>query len=213
MVNDAILHYVYDPMCGWCYAAAPLVQAAREVLPVRAHGGGLMAGPRRRPVTPELRAFVTPHDQRIAQLSGQRFGEAYRDGLLRDTSAVFDSEPPIAAILAAESVAQRGLDMLEKLQQAHYVEGRRVADREVLLALADAMGLDADAFAAALDQALGPVVQRHIAETRAWMAQQGVQGFPSLLLERQGRFTPVEVGSHLGKPQGLAQWLRTQLAA
>ena len=23
------LHYIYDPLCGWCYGAAPLVEAAR----------------------------------------------------------------------------------------------------------------------------------------------------------------------------------------
>ncbi len=26
-----ILHYIYDPLCGWCYGAAPLVQAARGI--------------------------------------------------------------------------------------------------------------------------------------------------------------------------------------
>ena len=40
MVSPATLHYIYDPFCGWCYAAAPLVKAAREILPVRLHGGG-----------------------------------------------------------------------------------------------------------------------------------------------------------------------------
>ena len=24
-----ILHYIYDPLCGWCYGAKPLVQAAQ----------------------------------------------------------------------------------------------------------------------------------------------------------------------------------------
>ena len=26
-----VLHAIYDPLCGWCYAAAPLLAAAREV--------------------------------------------------------------------------------------------------------------------------------------------------------------------------------------
>ncbi|MEG1327174.1 MAG: DsbA family protein, partial [Janthinobacterium sp.] len=25
------LHYIFDPLCGWCYGAAPLVEAARAV--------------------------------------------------------------------------------------------------------------------------------------------------------------------------------------
>ena len=30
------LHYLHDPLCGWCWAASPLIQAARELLPVQA---------------------------------------------------------------------------------------------------------------------------------------------------------------------------------
>ena len=29
--SSPILHYIYDPLCGWCYGAAPLVEAARAV--------------------------------------------------------------------------------------------------------------------------------------------------------------------------------------
>jgi hypothetical protein len=32
-MNQPTLHHIYDPLCGWCYAVAPLVRAAREVLP------------------------------------------------------------------------------------------------------------------------------------------------------------------------------------
>ena len=126
-----ILHYIYDPLCGWCYGAKPLVQAAQAVLPVIAHGGGMMTGANRQKVSPQLRNYVMPHDRRIAEYSGQPFGEAYFEGLLRDHSAVFDSAPPIAAVLAAEQMAGRGLELLGRLQSAHYVEGRRIADESV----------------------------------------------------------------------------------
>ena len=101
---EVTLHYIHDPLCGWCYGAAPLVKAARALVAVEAHAGGMMAGSRRQPVTAQLREFVTPHDREIAQQSGQPFGSAYFEGLLKDTTAIFDSEPPIAAMLAAESV-------------------------------------------------------------------------------------------------------------
>ena len=84
----ARLHYVHDPLCGWCYAAAPLVKAARESLEVVAHAGGMLAGARRRAVTEDWRSYVMPHDRRIEALSGQPFGTAYFDGLLRDRTAV-----------------------------------------------------------------------------------------------------------------------------
>lgn len=212
-MTTATLHYIHDPLCGWCYGAAPLVKAARQVLPVQWHAGGMMAGARRQPVSEGLRGYVLPHDRRIAQMTGQPFGEAYADGLLRDTTAVFDSGPPIAAMLAAEALAGRGLDLLARLQQAHYVEGRRIADRPVLEELAASIGLDRVGFAAALRQAEGETVQAHIAQTRALMQRVGAAGFPTFMLEREGRWSPVEAGQFLGRPEEFADWLRLQAPA
>lgn len=210
-MNTTTLHYIYDPLCGWCYGAAPLVKAAREVLPVQAHGGGMMAGASRRPVTPQLRDYVTPHDRRIAELTGQPFGAAYFDGLLRDTSAVFDSAPPTAAVLAAETLAGRGLDMLSRLQSAHYAEGRRIAERDVLVELAGAIGLDTAAFAQAMDQAQDEELHAHIAHTHRLMERVGARGFPSFALERDGKLTLLDAGAFLGRPRQLRDWLRAQL--
>jgi putative protein-disulfide isomerase len=207
------LHYIYDPLCGWCYAAAPLVKAAREVLRVSPHGGGMMTGARRQNVTPQLREYVKPHDVRIAQLSGQPFGVAYLDGLLHDTSAVFDSAPPTAAMLAAEELAGRGLDMLAALQIAHYVEGRRIADRTVLIDVAASLDLDPVGFGTALDRQSSDGVEAHIQQTRAFMAQVGAQGFPSFVLESDGVFKAFDFSAYLGRPQEFQEWLRSQTRA
>ncbi|UZE24114.1 DsbA family protein [Pseudomonas sp. B21-056] len=204
------LHYIYDPLCGWCYGAKPLVHAARTVLPVIVHGGGMMTGANRQPVSPQLRNYVMPHDRRIAEYTGQPFGEAYFDGLLRDEGAVFDSTPPTAAILAAEQLGGRGLDLLERLQTAHYVEGRRIADETVLLELVQSIGLESEAFQSAFTAV---DVEAHIKAGRAMLAKVGGQGFPTLALEQDGLFTRVDIGPWLGKPEAFAEWLKQSLPA
>lgn len=209
-MNDKTLHYIHDPLCGWCYGASPLVQAARAVLPVQAHGGGMMAGAQRQPVTPQLRQYVMPHDRRIAQASGQPFGDAYFNGLLCDERAVFDSEPPIAAMLAADAVAGRGLDLLARAQKAHYVEGRRIADAAVLRELAVDIGLDGPAFDQAFGQLAGAATRTHIAESRALLAQVGGQGFPTFVLQSGERFTVVDIGPYLGRVPQWQAWLAQQ---
>ncbi len=211
-MKASTLHYIYDPLCGWCYGAAPLVKAARELLPVQLHAGGMMAGAARRPVTPDLRAFVMPHDRRIAQLTGQPFGAAYAEGLLCDTSAVLDSGPPIAAVLAADAIAGRGLDMLARLQTAHYVEGRRIADDDVLEQLATELGLEPMAFAKALRAPAGDGVTAHVSETRALMRRLHAQGFPTLAIECDGAYEVVDLGPFLGRPAQWSAWLREQAA-
>lgn len=213
MVSTPILHYIYDPLCGWCYGAAPLVAAARAIVTIRPHGGGMMSGAGRQAVTPQLRDYVMQHDRRIAALTGQSFGNAYFDGLLRDSAAVFDSEPPIAAMLAAEKLAGRGLDMAERLQAAHYVEGRRIAEASVLLAAAEAIGLDPAAFVGALAEQSGDAVQRHIRETRQFMREVGAGGFPSFVLETGGSRRLVDLSPYLGHPDALHDWLRAACPA
>ena len=201
-----LLHYIFDPLCGWCYGAAPLVEAARAVpgLTVAFHGGGMMTGSNRRQITPAWRGYVLPHDRRIEQLSGQPFGDAYLNGLLNDTTAMMDSAPPITAILAAEALAGKGLDMLHRLQRAHYVEGLRIADLPVLVVLAQQLGLDGTAFEAAYAQQAGAGTQQHIAASRALLAQVGGQGFPTFVLDDgTGKLSLIDIGQFLGQPAKL----------
>ncbi|AGU48948.1 DsbA-like thioredoxin domain-containing protein [Variovorax paradoxus B4] len=217
-VNDntsaagATLHYVFDPMCGWCYAAAPLVEAVRNVpgLKVEFHGGGMMTGTNRRAITPQWRDYVMPHDRRIAELTGQPFGEGYFDGLLRDTGAVMDSEPPTTAVLAAEALREgAGLDMIHRLQRAHYVEGRRIADADVLGALATDLGCDADAFASAFSRLAGEATSEHIAASRRLLQRAGGQGFPTFVLaQADGTASRIDIGPWLGRAE---EW-KAQLA-
>jgi len=179
------LHYLFDPFCGWCYAAAPLV-----------------------------RDYVIPHDRRIAAMTGQPFGDAYFEGLLRDTAAVFDSAPPTTAILAADALAGKGADMLQRQQQAHYVEGRRIAEPAVLRALAIDLELDATAFDQAVAHAAGTPTLQHIAASRDLLGQWGAQGFPSFALEAaDGTWALLDAGRYLGRPEAWQQLLTTHLPA
>lgn len=207
------LHYVYDPLCGWCYGAAPLVAAARTLpgLTVQGHAGGMMTGANRQLVSENLRRYVMQHDQRIAAMSGQPFGMAYFDGLLRDTTVVFDSEPPITAILAAEAVAGRGLDMLARIQTAHYQEGQRIADAAVLAALAAELELDETDYAVAFFQLRVSETAAHIAASRKLLAQVGGQGFPTFALQQGDHTTLLDVGRFLGDPDAWHTWLARQL--
>lgn len=207
------LHYIYDPLCGWCYGAAPLLRVARELLPVQAHAGGMMTGANRQPVTPQLRQYVMSHDQRIAKMSGQPFGQAYTDGLLNDNSAVFDSTPPTAAILAAEQLAGRGLDMLAALQQAHYVDGRRIADSQVLIEVATSLGLDEADFTRTLSDVSGEPVQAHIHATQALMQQLGARGFPTLMLETADGWQTIDLSAFIGQPDAFRHSLASGLAS
>ncbi|AXF85593.1 hypothetical protein DTO96_101324 [Ephemeroptericola cinctiostellae] len=196
-MENTTLHYIYDPLCGWCYAATPLISAARTLdgLTIQAHAGGMWTGANVKRFTPELRAMVVPGDQRISELSGQPLGEAYLNQLIFDDTARLDSEPVIRAILTAEHIAQRGLDMHRALQIAHWVQGRHISRDDVLVEIAGEMGLDVIEF-----DRIYKITQAtaHIENTRKLMARLNVQGFPSLILEQNGQFKRIDHGGFYG---------------
>lgn len=199
--QGTVLHYIYDPLCGWCYGAAPLLQAAREVagLHIELHGGGMMTGANRQQVSAQLRNYVMQHDQRIAAMSGQPFGDDYFNGLLLDTSAIFDSAPPTTAVLAAEALAGQGMAMLARIQAAHYVQGLRVADAAVLHMLATEMGLDPVLFDSKFAELGGAATQAHIAASRSLLAGVGGQGFPTFVLQRGTQIDVLDAGRFFGQ--------------
>ena len=207
-----VLHYIYDPLCGWCYGAAPLVAAARRVLPVQTHGGGMMAGPNRRRVDAELRNYVVPHDCRIAQMTGQVFGQQYFNGLLTDTSAVFDSAPPIAAVLAMQALKgnDAGLDMLSAIQLAHYRDGLRISDESTLAGLAQKLDTDAAAFVQAMRKIEKEELTQHIEASRELLNYVGGRGFPTFVLQRGDALEVLDMGMWLGRPEEWAQFLQQE---
>ncbi|WP_323640295.1 DsbA family protein [Pectobacterium polonicum] len=204
------LHYIYDPLCGWCYGAAPLALAAQEIdgLDLILHGGGMMTGSNSRTITPEWHDYVIPHDRRIAQLTGQTFGEDYYEGLLRDTSVVLDSAPPTAAILAAEAMDDKGMAMLYQIEQAHYVSGLKIVDTPVLRQCAEAVGLDGDAFCTELAFIRAETLSRHINASRELLAKVRGQGFPTFALEdANGNFQQIPAANYLGQVEAWRRML------
>src|SRR5262249_54404487 len=102
----ATLHYIYDPLCGWCYGAQPLVWSAAKAsgVELELHGGALWPEPTQLPESTRL--YIRQADQRIAQMSGQRFGPDYHNGLLLDPTMVLESRPPTAAVPPAGSIGR-----------------------------------------------------------------------------------------------------------
>nr|WP_305120723.1 DsbA family protein [Aeromonas sp. JL9] len=198
--QQTTLHYVYDPLCGWCYGAAPLLQAAATIagLKIELHAGGLWLGSCRQPMGEALRDYVRPHDQRIEALTGQHFGERYFNELLLREGCLLDSEPPIRAVLAVTALGGDGLVMLHRIQQSHYRDGIWIGEPAFLATLAAEQGIAAEAFQQSYLQA--PLLQ-HLADSQGWMKRLGGQGYPTLGIERRGKLERIEVNQYLGEPE------------
>lgn len=201
-MNLSLLHYVHDPMCGWCYAAAPMIDAVqRTEVVITLHGGGLWEPATQLDV--EKRSYIRQSDLRIAALAQRPFGEAYLGGLLNDERTIFWSRPTIAAVIAAGILrVHADLMMLDVIQDAHYQEGLHVVDEEILANLAVRIGLNKDAFCLALHAA---PVDQHIDETQRFMRQFALRGFPGFVLEHDGKYVPLPHENFYGNPDAFVR--------
>ena len=182
--------YLFDPLCGWCYAAAPALQYLQGVdgVHVSLAPSGLFAGAGARPMDAQFATYAWSNDQRIQQLTGQPFTQAYRDQILGAPAGRFDSGPATLALTAvAQTAPERELDALHALQHARYVEGRDTAEPEVLADVLRALGLaDAAALTLAPDTALRSQVDERVARAQAMLRAVGARGVPQLVVAGQG---------------------------
>ncbi|HEQ1858979.1 TPA: DsbA family protein [Providencia alcalifaciens] len=212
-MNTITLHYIYDPYCGWCYAAAPLIAIAANHpnIHLELHGGGMLAGNARLHLDDQFRQYILQSDKRIAAMTGQVFGDDYI-AMLHQPNLVMDSAPPQTAILAATKQG-KGVEMLKALQKAHYVSGRQIKQPEILAEVAQEIGLNAEQFQKDYAQCAQSETDAHIAQSKQLLGQSGASGFPTLLIEQQGKWLRVPLQNYLGEPEKWQQFLDSLVKA
>ena len=197
--------YLFDPLCGWCYAAAPALKflQAQEGVEVVLAPTGLFAGAGARPMDAQFAAYAWANDQRIQQLTGQPFTQAYRDQILGAEGGRFDSGPATLALTAvAQTAPERELDALHALQHARYVDGRDNTDPAVIADVLRATGLqEAADLALAPDTALQRATAERTTTAQAMLRAVGARGVPDqrrgvelALVTRGGRASANELG-------------------
>lgn len=195
MVN---VHYIFDPMCGWCFGAATLIESLSNnpEINLQLHPGGMRE---RAPIEDSFRQHILKADQTIADQTGQTFGQAYLDRVASDQPVILDSFITAQAILAAQQLDSQGAEMLKRIQRGHYQQGRSVYDADTLAELASEMRIEAEAWQQAMNRAENDVMTA-VNQTRQLMAAHGLRGFPSMLVEQNGQWQAITVSQYYRRP-------------
>lgn len=184
------VRYFFDPLCGWCYGAAPALKVlqAQPDVALTLQPVGLFADEAARPMDGGMAAYAWANDQRIQALTGQVFSPAYRDQVLGDATHLFDSGPASRALSAVQLTAPgRELDTLHALQHARYVDGLATSDTAVVAGLLDGLGLRAAAQALQAQEAgLVAHARERMQKARSAWQQLGLQGVPALQVQAAG---------------------------
>jgi len=205
------LHYLFDPLCGWCYGAAPAVSrlsafpgVSLELLPT-----GLFSGEGARPMDDAFAAYAWSNDQRIERLTGQRFTEQYRSRVLGDRQRLFDSGPATVALSAVSLTdPARELEALKAIQHARYVDGSDIVSIAALADLLAALGLEeAAARLAHSDADLLGANRARTGRAQALMREFGARGVPTLIAESGAKRWVVDHAAIYSNPQALISQL------
>lgn len=185
------LFYIHDPMCSWCYAFNSSLTELQKELPdfisIKKIVGGL-APDATNPMPVELQQKIQQTWRRIEQtVPNMQFN--YDFWIIN--TPVRSTYPACRAILAAR---QQGADFEDKMigaiQTAYYQKAKNPSLQSTLLECALEVGLDKNRFANDLiSDEIEEELQNEISTARSL----GVVSYPSLLLERDGRFFPVSV--------------------
>ncbi|MCX7258467.1 MAG: DsbA family protein [Polaromonas sp.] len=199
--------YLFDPLCGWCYGAAPALRqiSAMPGVTLTLAPSGLFCASGSRVMDAAFAAYAWHNDQRIERLTGQRFSERYRDQVLAATGTGFDSGPATLALSAVQlSAPERELSALHAIQEARYLDGRATSEVAVLADVLRAMGLPAAATRLlGPDEALLATHRSRVARAQLDMQALGAQGVPQLIVaDAQGRRL-VRGDVLYGNPEGL----------
>jgi len=186
MPSSAILYYVHDPMCSWCWGFKPcwdeLQRQLSKALPNQLRIEPLVGGlaPDTESIMPvEQQTTITSTWHTIAQQLGTEFNFDFWAKNTPRRSTYMSCR----AVLAAENQVQGGGNkMLLLIQEAYYLRALNPSDTDTLAQLAVDMGLDAQAFREALSSR---ALQVSLRDTFRLVRRLPIQGFPSLVLVRR----------------------------
>jgi putative protein-disulfide isomerase len=189
------LIYVYDALCGWCYGFSPVITdfSARHAseFAVEVVSGGMVLGERIGPIG-EVAPYISWAYKDVEKATGVQFGTAFLAHTLKEGSAIFTSEPAALAMAAFRThLPQQSLAFAARLQKAIYSEGIPPLRWEAYGDMAAEFGLDARAF---VQQLKNSETKRAAQADFLRSNQLGVQGFPTVFLERDGQLYQLSSG-------------------
>ena len=185
------LIYVHDPMCSWCWGFRPVWQQVQRALAgkldVRYVLGGLAADSDE-PMPEEMRLNVLDNWRRIQrEIPGTEFNYDFwtRCSPRRSTY------PACRAIIACRmQQPELESEMLLLIQQAYYLLARNPSDLDVLVGLAEQLGLNTRQF---YHDIQSDVCQNVLSDEIKFCREINVYSFPSLVLKQGKTYTYLDI--------------------
>lgn len=191
------VHYFFDPMCGWCYGASPLIEvlANHPEFEIIYHPGGMIP---KRAIDSSFRQHIVQSDEQITAMTKVPFGKAYKARVLASDEFVIDSYGPTRAFFVGQEMGIEAHKMLAALQIAHYQDGKHLEQLDVLANLAVSLGLDKTTWEEKMAQSESNMLKQ-VKQSHQLMAKMQVSGYPTLIVEKDGKLQRLAHSYYYGK--------------
>ena len=178
-------------MCSWCWGFRPVwnrvVAQLNESIRVRYVLGGLAADTDV-PMPVEMQARIQNTWRHIQQ---EIPGTVFNFDFWEKCAPRRSTYPSCRAIIAARNqIRDADTRMLPAIQQAYYLHAKNPSDNDVLIGLADALGLNTVLFRADLDT---DQTQDRLLQEFRLRDQLGVCSFPGLVLAVDGSLKSIHI--------------------
>jgi len=182
------LFYVYDPMCSWCWGYKntwlKLQQAVQPFLNIEYKVGGLAADSDVTMPIP-MQEFLQSTWKKIERELSTKFNHSF----WRNCTPRRSTYPACRAVIIAREY-QLEIEMLEAIQEAYYLNAKNPSDNDILVQLAQSLGIDNDEFKQKLTS--DNINNNLLAEINL-IQKMPIQGFPSLVLLKNEQYYQIEI--------------------
>ena len=194
-------------MCSWCWGFCPTWEKIRSNLPeelrVKYLLGGL-APDSDVPMPESMQKDIAGYWRKIQQhIPGTEFNFDFWKKCQPRRSTYPACRAVIAARKQNPEIEQA---MIEAIQKAYYLNAKNPSDNNTLIDIAESLGLDKNRFSNDLD---APETQQTLLKEIELSRSIGAQGFPSLILDKNGRYIAVPLDYN--DPAGAILFIKEQI--
>lgn len=176
-----VLYYIHDPMCSWCWGFKTTWDAMRERLgdsvEIRYVLGGL-AAESHTPMSMDMRESLEQTWQSVSEKTGARFNHDF----WRSNTPMRSTYPACKAVLLARD-AGKEQEMITAIQLCYYQQAGNPSVYDQLFLLAGGLDMEVKGFQQSIQS---ETLNQRLQEEIMFAESLGAQGFPSLVLERDG---------------------------
>lgn len=177
------IYYFFDPMCGWCYGFTPVLDVILKhypEIPLEIICGGMVPEHSEGPIGVKGQ-YISGAIPRVESYTGIKFGELYRKAVEDGSIWNASFKPSVAVTIMKQLFPERTLELVKRLQKAHFFDGQSLNEDHVYPPILAEMGFDPEPFLTAMAEADW---QQQTRREFSFTSDVGISGFPTLVGQR-----------------------------